>query len=109
MEEAEEINPVRFAKLLTPRVPATVMEEEACKAPAICKGPAIVEEAEEISPVFKLAKPATDKVLEAETGPETFNELAIVEEPRAIKPPRLVNLPASLSTPASKVEKIKIP
>ena len=54
-------------------VVAKEAEEEAWRLPEICNGPATVEEPEEIAPPVKLANPATDKVEEALTGPETFN------------------------------------
>ena len=75
----------------------------------------MVEEPAEIKAPDKLDKPvtprveATVKVEEADNGPVTFRELEIVEEPLTIKPPRSVKRAASLSTPAFKVEKIRIP
>ena len=71
--------------------------------------PDTVEEAEEINPPYWDASPATLKVEEADNGPVTFRELEIVEEATTINPPRLVNLPASASRPAFKVEKIRLP
>ena len=60
--------------------------EEAWKTPATCKGPATVEEAEEINPA-RLAKDPTVKVEEAESGPPTVRLLAILEEAEETKPP----------------------
>jgi len=54
--------------------PPTLKLEEACSNPAICKELETVDEALEINPVFKLANPATLKVLEADKGPETFRD-----------------------------------
>ena len=74
----------------------------------------MVEEAEEIKP-DKFDKPvtpkveATVKVEEACSGPVTFKELEMVEEPLTIKPPKSVKRAASPRTPAFKVEKIRIP
>ena len=68
-----------------------------------------MEEAEEINPPPWIASPLIVRVLEADKGPVTFKELEIVEEPLIIKPPKSVNLAASLSSPLFRVEKIRIP
>ena len=90
------------------RIRSTLTVDEAWTAPETWKVPATLEEAEEINPERE-ASPLTLKVEEADNGPLIFKELEIVEEPRTSRPPRLVNWPASVSTPASKVEKIKLP
>ena len=54
-------------------VVAKETEEEAWNGPLTWKGAATVEEAEEINPPTWVARPATDRVEEAETGPETLS------------------------------------
>ena len=54
------------------------------------KLPITVEEPLEINPPFKLAKLATDKVEEADNGPDTWKVLATVEELWAMNPPATV-------------------
>ena len=60
----------------TPKFPDTVVLdkdtlEEALKTPETCQGPATVDDAPEINPLFKLASPATDRVEEADKGAAT--------------------------------------
>jgi hypothetical protein len=47
----------------------------------------MVEDAEEIKPPVKVERLATDKVEEADNGPETLSWAVIVEEPTEIYPP----------------------
>ena len=92
-----------------PPAKVEVAVEEPRRAPVMEKLPMTVEEALAIKPVSKFANPATVRVEEADNGPETFRLLEMVEEPRTSRPPRLVKRPASVRTPASKVEKMRIP
>ena len=70
-----------------------LMVVEAWIAPETWSGPAIVEDAEEMKPPYKLERFATDNVEDAETGAETWSEPAIVEEPTEIKRPDKVERP----------------
>src|SRR3989344_4475151 len=99
-----------FKTPLTKRL-ALMVEEAVERKPVKVERPSTfkVEEAEEINPPPWIASPLIVRVLEADKGPVTFKELEIVEEPLIIKPPKSVNLAASLSSPLFRVEKIRIP
>ena len=67
---------IRLVMVVVP--PAIV--EEALKTPLTWSGPTTVDDPVEIYPPVKLAKPDTDKVDEADNGPATCSEPAMVEE-----------------------------
>jgi hypothetical protein len=69
-------------------VPPEIVEE-ALKTPLTCSWPATVEDPVEIYPPVKEAKPDTDKVDEAESGPLTFKLLEKVEEAVEINPEKV--------------------
>ena len=66
--------------------------EEACKFPATCNGPAMVDEALEINPPARVDKLATLKVEEADNGPPTFKLAETVEEAEEINPLDMVSM-----------------
>ena len=66
-----EVEVLVTIKLVTVVVPPEIVEE-ACKTPAICNGPATVDEAEEIKPPSTVSIPVVEALLKV-IVPATFN------------------------------------